>query len=46
MSKYNEHLDRNAANFAPLSPLSFLERTASVYPDRLAIVHGDLRQTG
>jgi fatty-acyl-CoA synthase len=45
MSKYNEHLDRNAANFAPLSPLSFLERTASVYPDRLAIVHGDLRQT-
>jgi len=45
MSKYNEHLDRNAANFAPLSPLSFLERTATVYPDRLAIVHGDLRQT-
>ena len=45
MSKYNEHLDRNEANFAPLSPLSFLERTASVYPDRLAIVHGDLRQT-
>ncbi|WP_312589096.1 acyl-CoA synthetase [Comamonas terrigena] len=45
MSKYNEHLDRNAANFAPLSPLSFLERTASVYPDRLAIVYGDLRQT-
>ena len=45
MSKYNEHLDRNAANFAPLSPLSFLERTATVYPDRLAIAHGDLRQT-
>ncbi|MEG2047971.1 MAG: acyl-CoA synthetase [Comamonas sp.] len=45
MSKYNEHLDRNAANFAPLSPLGFIERTATVYPDRLAIVHGDLRQT-
>jgi fatty-acyl-CoA synthase len=33
------------ANFAPLSPLGFIERTAEVYPDRLAIVHGDLRQT-
>lgn len=37
--------DRNAANFAALTPLSFIERTASVYPERLAIVHGDLRQT-
>ena len=44
-SKYNDHLDRNAANFAALSPLGFIERTATVYPDRLAIVHGDLRQT-
>ena len=44
-SPYHQHLDRNAANFAALSPLSFIERTATVYPDRLAIVHGDLRQT-
>ena len=44
-SKYNDHLDRNSANFAALSPLGFIERTATVYPDRLAIVHGDLRQT-
>lgn len=44
-SKFDQHLDRNAANFAALSPLSFLERTAAVYPDRLAIVHGDLRQS-
>lgn len=42
---FDQHLDRNPANFAPLSPLSFIERTAEVYPDRLAIVHGELRQT-
>lgn len=45
ISKYDQHLDRNAANFAALTPLSFIERTAAVYPERLAIVHGDLRQT-
>lgn len=44
-SKYDQNLDRNAANFAALTPLSFIERTASVYPERLAIVYGDLRQT-
>lgn len=44
-SKYDQNLDRNASNFAALTPLSFIERTASVYPERLAIVHGDLRQT-
>ncbi|GIZ53048.1 acyl-CoA synthetase [Noviherbaspirillum aridicola] len=38
-------LDRNAANHAPLSPLGFIERSAAVYPNRLAIVHGALRQT-
>lgn len=42
---FDQHLDRNSANFAPLSPLTFIERTAEVYPDRLAIVHGSLRQT-
>ncbi|MHA7598373.1 acyl-CoA synthetase [Alicycliphilus sp. T452] len=44
-SMYDQNLPRNEANHAPLSPLSFIERTAEVYPDRLAIVHGDLRQT-
>ncbi len=38
-------LDKNAANFAPLSPVTFLARAADVYPDRLAIVHGALRRT-
>ncbi|NWF47886.1 acyl-CoA synthetase [Hydrogenophaga sp. D2P1] len=44
-SIYDQDLPRNEANFAPISPLSFIERTAEVYPDRMAIVHGDLRQT-
>ncbi|MDE2253799.1 MAG: acyl-CoA synthetase [Betaproteobacteria bacterium] len=35
----------NAANHAPLSPLIFLGRAAAVYPHRIAIVHGGLRQT-
>ena len=42
---YDVGLDRNDANFVALSPLSFLERTARVYPNRLAVVHGALRQT-
>jgi len=39
-SIYDRDLPRNAANYAPLSPLSYLERAAEVYPERLAIVHG------
>ncbi len=45
MSFFDQSLARNEANFAPLSPLSFIERAADVYPDRLAIVHGPLRQS-
>ena len=45
LTPYDTDLDRNTANFVALSPLSFLERTARVYPNRLAIVHGALRQT-
>ncbi len=44
-SIFDQNLPRTAANHAPLSPLDFIERTAQVYPDRLAIVHGSLRQT-
>jgi fatty-acyl-CoA synthase len=41
MSKpYDTDLDRNPANFQPLTPLSFLARAAAVYPDQTAIVHG------
>ena len=44
-SMYDQDLPRNDANYAALTPLSFIERTAEVYPERLAIVHGELRQT-
>jgi fatty-acyl-CoA synthase len=42
-SPYQRDLDQNAANYAPLTPLGFLERTALVYPDRTAIIHGSWR---
>ncbi len=41
---FDAGLDRNIANYTPLSPLTFIERAASVYPDRLAIIHADLRR--
>ena len=41
---YNTNLDRNPANFQPLTPLTFLERAASVYPNHTAIIHGKLRR--
>ena len=37
---YNTHLAKNAANHIPLTPLSFLDKAAYVYPRRLAVVHG------
>jgi len=39
---YDTDLDRNAANFQPLTPLSFLARAAEVYPETTAIIHGGL----
>ncbi|HEX7006084.1 MAG TPA: acyl-CoA synthetase [Alphaproteobacteria bacterium] len=42
-SIYERDLDRSAANFAPLTPLSFLDRAAAVYPDKTAVIHGDRR---
>jgi len=42
---YELDLDKNAANHAPLTPLTFLAWTADVYPDRLAVVHGARRFT-
>jgi fatty-acyl-CoA synthase len=44
-SPYDQHLDRNPANYVPLSPVSFLFRTAEVYPERVAVIHGDWRLT-
>jgi fatty-acyl-CoA synthase len=42
---YQSGLDRNAANYTPLSPLSFIERTATVYPQRTSVIHGARRFT-
>ena len=42
---YVTGLDANAANYAPLTPLAFLDWSADVYPDRLAVVHGARRFT-
>ena len=42
---YDTDLDRNAANFQPLTPLGFLERAAAVFPSHTAVIHGPLRRT-
>ncbi len=44
-SAYLSGLDRNQANYAPLTPLTFLERAAYVYPDKPSVVHGAERYT-
>jgi len=42
---FEQGLERNSANFTPITPLLFLERSAEIYPNRLAVLHGQLRQT-
>ena len=42
---YNTALDKNTANYTPLSPLSLIARTAYVYPQRVAVIHGAARLT-
>jgi fatty-acyl-CoA synthase len=44
-SPYDTDLDRNPANYQPLTPLGFLERAAAVFPGHAAIIHGPLRRT-
>jgi fatty-acyl-CoA synthase len=44
-SIFDQDLPRTPANFSPMTPLVFLDRSAEVYPDHLAVVHGDLRRT-
>jgi fatty-acyl-CoA synthase len=43
MNPFETDLDKNAANYVPLSPLGFLARSAAIYPKRLAVVHGERR---
>src|SRR5438552_8735401 len=42
---FDHNLEKNAANYAPLTPLSFLERAAYVYPQRTSVIHGGERYT-
>jgi len=42
-SAYDTGLDRNPANYVPLSPLGFIARAAAIYPERLAVVHDTRR---
>ena len=44
-SQYSADLDKNAANYTSLSPITFIERAASVYPDRPALIYGAKQQT-
>ena len=37
---YLSGLERNAANYVALSPLTFLQRSAFVYPKRISVIHG------
>ena len=45
MNKYNQNLDKNDANFVPLTPLSFLERAKDIYPNYVGIVYEDRSYT-
>ncbi|HET9700031.1 MAG TPA: acyl-CoA synthetase [Burkholderiales bacterium] len=42
---YSIGLDKNPANYTPLSPLTFIERSAYVYPDRVSVIHGERQYT-
>ncbi len=42
---YGTGLDRNPANYQPLTPLTLLDRAAAVYPAHTAIIHGELRRS-
>ncbi len=44
MTDFDKGLERRDVNFAPLTPLDFIERTAQVYGDRLAVVYGEIRR--
>ncbi len=44
-SIYDQDLGKTQANFAALSPVSFLERSAEIYPDLTAVIHGQRRYT-
>ncbi|MCA8929100.1 MAG: AMP-binding protein, partial [Alphaproteobacteria bacterium] len=42
---FETDLEKTPANYEPLTPLSFLQRTAGVFPNRTAVIHGPIRRT-
>ena len=45
MTIYENGLSANRANYAPLTPVDFLDRAATTWPQKVAIIHGDIRRT-
>ena len=45
VNPYAQDLDKNPANYQPLTPISYLERAARTFPEQIAIIHGDSRTT-
>ncbi|CAM5273277.1 acyl-CoA synthetase [Thauera mechernichensis] len=45
LSPYAQGLEKTVANYVPLTPLTFIERSAYVYPERVAVIHGARRYT-
>jgi fatty-acyl-CoA synthase len=45
VNPFNDQLGKNPANYVALSPLSFLPRSAEVFPDKTALIHAQLRQS-
>ena len=43
-SIFEQGLDRNPANYVPQTPLTFIERAATVYPDKTAVIHGSVKR--
>jgi len=44
-SIFEQGLDRNPANYVPQTPLTFIERAATVYPDKTAVIHGSVKRS-
>jgi fatty-acyl-CoA synthase len=42
---YEQNLDKNPANYQPLTPITYLERAAKTFPNHVAIIHGAARIT-
>lgn len=45
MTIYDNGLDANEANYTPLTPIDFLDRAAHTWPNKIAVIHGDLNRT-